>query len=149
MCLPPPFFKKPSTLAFTTHRTVRFDEVDFAQVVYFPNYLGFCHEAFEDFFGAEGGLPYVQLLTELKLGFPIVHVEADYRAPLRFGDPCQVVMETVKLTARSISHRYRIYRGEDLLCAEITLVMACIGMDSFQAQEIPERLRALFLRHAA
>jgi len=136
-------------MAFIAHRIIRFDDVDHAQVVYFPRFLEFCHQTFEDFFNAEAKLPYVALLGDRGVGFPAVHAEADYFSPLRFGDSCRISMELLRLGTRSITHRFRIYRGEDLLAAEVKLVMAAIAVPGFTPRDIPEDIRALLQRNAA
>jgi len=55
-------------------RPVRFEEVDAAQIVFFPRFLSYCHEAMEELFdGVEGG--YVALIRDRRIGVPAVHVE--------------------------------------------------------------------------
>ena len=135
-------------MAFTHKLNVRFDDVDYAQIVYFPRLFGYCHWVFEDFFEKEVGIPYAKILGKKRVGFPTVHAEADFRAPLRFGDTCRVVMDTVKLGRRSLTNRYRLYLGEtQKLCAEIELVTVPVHMDKFKPVDIPEDVRVAFLNH--
>jgi 4-hydroxybenzoyl-CoA thioesterase len=135
-------------VAYVQRVPVRFEDVDFARVVYFPRLFGYCHNVFEDFFAKELGQTYSQVLTDRKVGFPSVHAEADFRAPLRFGDVCRVVMETVKVSSRSITSRYQLYRGEtDLLCARVEIVTAGIKMDDFTPTDIPEDVKEVFRKH--
>ena len=137
-------------MAYTQRIDVRFADVDFARVVYFPRLFDYCHRTFEDFFSAEVGLPYARMLGERKVGFPVRHAEADFRAPLRFGDVCRVVMEVAALGDRSLTCRYRLMLGEtDRLCAEARITQVTIQMDTFTAQPMPEDLRAIFTRHLA
>ena len=133
------------------HRiTVRFDDVDFAQIVYFPRLFGYCHQVFEAFFATEINVPYAQMLMKQRVGFPTVHASADFQAPLRFGDVCRIELETLKASQRSISCRYRLYRGEtDLLCAELEVATAAVSMDTFTPVDVPEVVRAAFLRFEA
>ncbi len=137
-------------MAYVQRITVRFDEVDFARVVYFPNLFGYCHRVFEQFFADEVKVPYAQMLQARKVGFPTVHTQADFRAPFRFGDVCRVVMETTQVSRRSIRSRYRLHPGDSpQLAAEVTLVTAPVDMDRFRAVDVPEDVRAAFERHAA
>ena len=80
-------------MAFTKKIPVRFDHVDFARVVYFPNLFGYCHQVLEDFLDAAVGIPYAQMLQQRKIGFPSVHAEANFKHPLRFGDVARISME--------------------------------------------------------
>lgn len=135
-------------MAYTQRLKVRFDDVDYAQIVYFPRLFGYCHWVFEDFFANEVGVSYAEMLTKRGVAFPTVHTEADFRAPLRFGDPCRVVMDTVKLSSRSITNRYRLFLGESQkLCAKIEIVTVPIGLDDFKPRELPEDVRVAFLNH--
>src|SRR3954453_22256147 len=110
-------------MAFTKKIPVRFEDVDFARVVFFPRLFAYCHQAFEDFFGAAVGISYAQMLQKRKVGYPSVHAEADFKHPLRFGDTARIVMETIKLSSKSITSRYRIYLGDSkTLCAEVEIV---------------------------
>jgi acyl-CoA thioesterase FadM len=52
------------------------------------------------------------------------------------------------VSPRSIASRYRLYRGDGgTLCAEVNIVTAAIGMDTFTSVEVPEDVREAFLRH--
>ncbi|MBI3181743.1 MAG: acyl-CoA thioesterase [Myxococcales bacterium] len=135
-------------MAYTQRIPVRFDDVDYAQIVYFPRLFGYCHWVFEDFFAKEVGHSYAQVLSKRRIAFPTVHSEADFQAPLRFGDVCRVVMDTVKLSKRSIANRYRLYLGEtQRLCAKLELVTVPVGLDDFKPVELPEDIRVAFLNH--
>ena len=46
---------------------------------------------------------YVELLDRDRIGFPAVHAEADYHAPLRFGDVATIALSVVKLGESSIT----------------------------------------------
>jgi YbgC/YbaW family acyl-CoA thioester hydrolase len=135
-------------MAFIQQRVVRFDDVDFARVVYFPRLLEYCHQTFEDFFATELGRPYSSVLQDLQIGFPAVHLEADFRLPFRFGDPCRVVLEAEGIGDKSIACRYRLFRGDaDVVCAQIRIVCATISMASFKAAPVPEVVSAAFAKH--
>ena len=41
-------------MPFVYHRTIRFADTDAAGVVFFPNYLTICHEAYEESLAAAG-----------------------------------------------------------------------------------------------
>jgi 4-hydroxybenzoyl-CoA thioesterase len=133
---------------YTQRITVRFDDVDYAQIVYFPRLFGYCHWVFEDFFGKEAGISYADLLIKRRVGFPTVHSHADFKVPMRFGDVCRVEMETLKLGKSSLTNRYQLHLGETRrLCAEVEIVHVAIDMDSMKSVNIPEDIRVVFLNH--
>jgi 4-hydroxybenzoyl-CoA thioesterase len=135
-------------MAYEQELTVRFDDVDYAQIVYFPRLFGYCHWVFEDFFAQEAGISYAELLSVRRVGFPTVHAEADFKAPLRFGDPVLVRMETVKLGTRSVTNRYQLrHRDRGQLCAEVELVTVAMSLDEYRSLEMPEDIRVAFLNH--
>ena len=135
-------------MAYVQRIKVRFDDVDFAGIVFYPRLFSYCHRVFEDFFGNEGGISYSDLLQKRRIGFPVVSAKADFKSPLRFGDICRIAMDAVRLGRRSLTCRYRLYLGEtDRLCAEIEVTSATIDMDKFTPVDFPDDLRALLGKH--
>jgi 4-hydroxybenzoyl-CoA thioesterase len=132
-------------VAFVREIPVRFPDVDFARVVYYPRFFDYCHRVFEDFFEVEMGIPYAQMLQQRKVGYPSVHARADFKAPLRFGDIARIEMTTVKVGAASITSRYRVSSATQL-CAELEIVTATIELDSFKGIPVPDDVRAAFER---
>jgi YbgC/YbaW family acyl-CoA thioester hydrolase len=138
-----------ATMPFRTRIPVRFGDVDHAGIVYYPHFFIYLHEAFEDFFDA-GQRPYHRWLDEEHVGFPTVHIETDYKLPLRYGDALNIELSVPKVGNRSATFRYVCYRQSDgqLACtAEITC--ACVDMRVMKSRQIPDELRALFQRFAS
>src|SRR5262249_48974611 len=125
-------------MAYVQRLTVRFNDVDFARIVYYPRLFAYCHAVFEDFFAAEAGIPYADVLQKRGIGFPVVGAKADFKSPLRFGDVCRVVMEVIHLGKRSLVCRYRLYLGEsNRLCAEIAVTSAAVSMHHLSPVQAP------------
>lgn len=127
---------------FRTSMPIRFGHEDHARVVYFPRFLHFFHCAFEDLFN-ENGVTYRQCLEGDKVGWPAVHVESDFISPLRFGDRFDVDVWVSRVGGKSATFDYRGSVAGRLV-AKASITVACIDMESFQAQAIPERYRKLF-----
>ena len=135
-------------MAFIKKIPIRFDDVDFARVVYFPNLFGYCHQVFEDFFAEAVGIPYADMLQKRKVGYPSVHAAADFKHPLRFGDVVRISMETIKLSPKSITNRYQLFLNDSAtLCATVEIITVPIEMDTFKARSVPEDVRLAFLNH--
>lgn len=132
-------------MSFTHERPVRFADEDHAQIVYYPRFFHFFHEAFEEMFAAHG-VPYRQCLDE-KVGWPAVHAEADYKRPVRFGDRLAIVVSVAKVGETSATFEYTGTRvGDDGPAVTGKIVVACLDMATMRSQSIPERYRALFDR---
>ncbi len=135
-------------MAFEISLKVRFADIDLGRVVYFARYADYAHRCFEDFFTEGAKLPYGHMMESRQVAFPIVHSEADYFAPLRVDDTVRIVMEVTRLTRRSVTSRFTLYRQADgEKCAVVLLKQACISLTSFRAKEMPDELHALFTAH--
>ena len=130
-------------------KRVRFGEVDQAQIVYYPRVFHFCHLAMEDFFETEMGLPYRDIVLEHRIGFPAVHLEADFQAPMPFGADLAIEMSYLELGRSSVVTRYRFRDQDGRDCVEAKVTTACVDMDSFKSKPIPELFREAFERHRA
>ena len=131
-------------MAFTSIHKVRFDDVDGAGIVYYPQYFHLCHEAFEDFFDTAASIPYSELIRERRLGFPTVAIESSFSAPLSYGDVAVVELSVEQLGITSATFTYRIRRRRDgVACFSATVTTVLIDLDSQKPQPIPTDLRAI------
>ncbi|WP_394820588.1 acyl-CoA thioesterase [Pendulispora albinea] len=130
-------------------RAVRFEEIDAAGIVFFPRFLNYCHDAMEALFAPlDGG--YVRLVTERHIGLPTVHVEADYRSPLRYGDVARIEVTIPHVGSRSFTLHYRFARAADgLPVAEVKHIVATTDLTAMRAVPIPNDVRAVLERHRA
>ena len=132
-------------MPYTSVQKIRFDDVDGAGIVYYPRFLHLCHAAFEDFFDAAAPFSYPDLISKKRLGFPTVHIEADFKAPLAYGDTAIVTLAVKKIGTSSVTAQYEIRRKRDsALCftAEITTVM--MSLDTQKALPLSDELKAVF-----
>jgi len=135
-------------MSFTFARSIRFADEDHAQLVYYPRFFHFFHEAFEEMFAAHG-VPYRQCLDE-RVGWPAVHAEADYKRPVRFGDTLEIVVRVTRVGDTSATFEYAGTRGGDADVAVTgKIVVACMDMTTMRPQSIPQRYRALFAKVGA
>jgi 4-hydroxybenzoyl-CoA thioesterase len=135
-------------MAYRAQQIVRFHDIDRGGIVYFPRFFDYIHRTFEDFCGDEVGVPHHQVIDEMKIGFPVVHLETDFHIPLQHGDVVTVEMTCTRLGTGSVTMRYRIFRpGETEPAAVAELTTACVSMTDIRPIAIPDRLRAAFQRH--
>lgn len=129
--------------SFDTQLQVRFGDVDPAGIVYFPKIYDYVHEAFEDLWEIHVRARYYQLLLEERIGFPLVHSEVDFRAPLRFGDRPIVRITCTRLGRSSIGLRYRFVVGDEVhVDARMTVV--CVNLAGMRPLPVPDRFRERF-----
>jgi 4-hydroxybenzoyl-CoA thioesterase len=124
-------------------RPVRFEDVDAAGIVFFARIFSYCHEAMEALFAPlDGG--YVRLITERKIGLPAVRVEADFRAPLRYGDAVAIDVTVPHVGTTSCTLAYDLSRARD--GAEVATVKhVCVVSDLTRLVKvaIPDDVRAI------
>lgn len=130
-------------------RPVRFEEVDAAGILFFGRTMNFCHEAMENFFGALAG-GYVDLIMNRKIGFPAVHVEADWVAPLRYGDEARIAVSVSKIGTTSCTFRYAITRAQDgANVATVNHVTVSTDLRTMTKVPLPPDVRTLLEAHAS
>ena len=132
---------------FVHERPVRFEDVDAAGIVFFARFFGYCHEAMEALLGAVPG-GYAALILGRKIGFPAVHVEADFAAPLRFGDVARIEVLVEHIGTSSCALRNRFTRiGDGMSVASILHVCAVSDLTNLRAVPIPDDVRAVLTAH--
>jgi acyl-CoA thioester hydrolase len=70
--------------------------------------------------------------------FVVVKIEVKYKAPARYDEELTLTTRVIKQTHVRIDHAYELRRG-DLLVAEATSTIACVGRDG-QLMQIPTPL---------
>ena len=86
---------------FETRVPIRFQDVDAAGILFFARVFDYAHDAFVSYL-KQVGLPLDQSLREGLLLLPLVHAEADYQGPLRFGDDVDVSIASPEIGDKSI-----------------------------------------------
>ena len=132
---------------FVYERAVRFEDVDAAAIVFFSRFLNYCHEAMEALLAPlEGG--YAALIVARRRGMPAVRVEADFAAPLRFGDSMRIEVTVEHIGNTSCTFRYEIKNAKDgAHVARIRHVVVLCDLDGIKATPIPADVRAVLEMH--
>jgi len=126
---------------FSEARAVRFQDVDAAGIVFFPRVLEYMSDVYVAFLSARG----VHLPRAIESGsyvIPLVHAEADYHAPMRFGDPVRVEVVALDLGRSSYQVGYRIRHEDGRMAAVGQTAHVCVGLPGWKPISIPEELRA-------
>lgn len=132
-------------MAFTSLQKIRFDDVDGAGIVYYPQFFHLCHKAFEDFFDDAASVSYPQMINENRRGFPTVAIHSDFSAPLRYGDIALVKMEIDTIGRSSATFNYEIRRKRDSkLCFSARIIKVFMDLDNNRVLPVPDDIRSLW-----
>jgi 4-hydroxybenzoyl-CoA thioesterase len=132
-------------MSFEHEFTIRFGDIDYARVVYYPRFFHLYHQTFEEWFSQALGAPYPELVVGENLGFPAVSIESEFYKPLGYGERISIRLDLEKIGTKSLTCYYTITRlsdGAKAASARITTV--AVDNDSFESVEIPEKWRARF-----
>jgi acyl-CoA thioester hydrolase len=102
---------------FRMTRLVAFADTDASGRAHFTAILRYVEEAEHAFFSSRG----VAVISE-QHGWPRVHVDCDYRAPLMFGDEVIVMLVVQVVGKTSVKYTFLVKKGEQL-CAEGSMVI--------------------------
>jgi 1,4-dihydroxy-2-naphthoyl-CoA hydrolase len=127
--------------AFVDSRTIRFQDVDAAGIIFYPRVLEMFHDVYVAFL-AFAGAPLPEVLRTGTWIAPVRHAEADYFKPLRFGDPVTVEICRAHLSETEATLGYRIARSNDgEVCVVGQVVHTFVDRASFKRTPIPEPIR--------
>lgn len=128
-------------MAVQLERGVDFPMVDLANIAYYPRIFDLAHRFFEDAWIPICNIRYADLLLIRKIGFPVVHVESNFHAPLRYGDiiTATIWIETIGDTSCTWCYEFRNQNGELLWTS--TQVTVCVDMDTMKRTPIPDDVR--------
>ncbi|MBN2340187.1 MAG: acyl-CoA thioesterase [Deltaproteobacteria bacterium] len=132
---------------YRVHRMVKLQDIDAAGIVFFSKFLEYCHDAYFEFMMKQG----IDLPTSIATGeyiLPLVHTEADFKGPLKFGDEIVVAVERVVKGTSSYSVHYSVHKAaNNSLCCTAQTVHAAISRTTFKPlkQVPPEIVAALHM----
>ena len=127
---------------FRSKQKIRFGDIDRAGIVYYPRFLHYFHVALEEFFDNSLCIGYPSMVNQHNIGLPTVHLETDFKGPLRYGDKIEVEVNVLKLGNSSIRFGYRVFRqGEDTPRVTGHNITVCVNMETFEKTRIPDFLR--------
>jgi len=133
---------------YTCEQTVRLYDTDAAGFLFYGSQFRIAHAALEDFL-EHLGLPIGALLRARATLFPVVHAEADYRAPLAVGDRLTVKVVVKALGDRSFSMGYRLLLADGREAGSVMTVHASVAAATGASCPLPERVRTAFAPYLA
>ena len=136
---------------FKLVRQVEFSETDAAGIVHFSNFFRYMESAEHAFFRSLGLSIHPSEPGE-SVGWPRVHADCDFRAPLRFEDMVEVRLLVKERREKSIVYAFSFWKvnGDPLEVARGSLAVACVRRDGSNGRikgvpippEIAEKIEA-------
>lgn len=123
---------------------VKFDNVDYARVLYFPRQIDLYVEALEAFCNHELGVHFKHMLDVERIALPTVHLEVDYRLPLQYEEEADIAVRVLALGEKSITFGYEVCRVSDgATTSRAKQIVAVVNFDTWQSMPIPARYREM------
>ena len=132
-------------MAFTFRLPVRYGSIDFARIVYYPQFLHFCHVAMEEMFAAVVGVTYPDALQVEKVGYPTVKSEAEFARPVAYGEVLEMSVAVARMGKASIDFVYEGRRSSDgELAFRVRNTQVAVDMEAWASLPIPAHHREAF-----
>ncbi len=120
------------------HFRVALHDTDAAGVLFFAHLFRHAHDAYEAMM-ARIGWPVDGLIRGRQIGLPLVHVEADFRRPMRHGDQVDVAINLIDLGERRFSLAYGFFIGTHEMATALSVHVA-IDPRTGKSQALPQSL---------
>ncbi|RYY30883.1 MAG: acyl-CoA thioesterase [Chitinophagaceae bacterium] len=111
---------------------VRFNEADPLGVVWHGHYVRYFEDGRESF-GQKYGLSYLDFFNH-GVVVPVVHIECDYKRPLRYGESVVVETEYIPCVAAKLQFKYRLLSMKGELVASGNSTQVFLGKEDFVLQ---------------
>lgn len=130
-------------MTFLYERTIHFPDTDAAGVVFFPNYLAICHEAYEEAITAAGIDPRAYFSERDGLVLPVSRSEADYLRPLFVGDRLRVSVAPALIDENQFRLSFELLKlgTVEKLAARVRTEHVCISASTRERRPLPADLR--------
>jgi len=121
--------------------------VDLAGIVYYPKFWDLAHRFYEESWEYTCGIHYNEILKKHRLGFPLVHSEAHFHHPLRYGDIATCKLKIKRIGDTSVTWDFEIFNQYEILCWSSLQTTVCTSMDEITRKvSVPEWMREGLLK---
>ncbi len=124
---------------------IRMSDTDAAGRIYFAAAMDIAHASFEHLMSSIGH----DLITMIRSGtfiLPVVHAEADYRAPLQLGDLISVETKVKSIGKGSVTFIHDLIAENGKKCITVTITHAAVSKKQGKAIHVPAALRKALLQ---
>jgi YbgC/YbaW family acyl-CoA thioester hydrolase len=131
-------------VAFSMNMPVRYGSIDYARIVYYPQFLHFCHIAMEEMFLKVVGVSYPDALQKEGVGYPTVKSEAEFLKPVGYGETLKLSLETARIGRSSVDFVYSGRRASGELAFQVRNIQVAVDMNEWKSTPIPDHHRRAF-----
>jgi acyl-CoA thioesterase FadM len=121
-------------------RRILLDDCDAAGVVFGPHLAALAHQAYESALAAVG-IDFATMIHTEALALPYVHLECEFRAPLRHGDLVDWRVACARIGGSSYTMRIEAVVGETS-CAVVNQTHVAIDPRTRSKVTLPTEVRA-------
>lgn len=133
--------RKQRTKTITLKRRVTWSDADPAGIMNSARAFDYSVEIIEEFYRRVLGWGFGDLIQRHGMGVPMVHVEADYLAPLPQGTTVMLSAALEKLGRSSVAWRVEARRADRKIAFRVRAVTSFIRNDGFRSVAIPAAWR--------
>jgi acyl-CoA thioester hydrolase len=121
---------------------VYYENTDAGGVVYHADYLAFAERARSAMLNLLG-FTNRNIAERHKVAIAVRQCTLDFRRPALLEDRITVESRVIKVGGASLGFEQKIMRGDDELVV-IEIYLACMSLEEFRAQRLPDELRTVF-----
>lgn len=123
---------------FTSDRKINFYDCDPAGIIFYSRIFEFCHSAYEELIAS----------FELEENYwqnedyvvPIIHTEAEYIKPFKYGDDAKIEITVTQLRESSFELSYSLLRNSEIFVSAKT-VHVFVDKRSWEKKNVPENIK--------
>ncbi len=121
----------------------RFQDIDAAGILFFGRNFDYFHDAYVAFLD-HLGLPLDTSLQTADFLLPLVHANADFVTPMRFGERGEIELYLKRLgdSSYTIGYAMKAANGQTITRGET--VHCCVLRANFESHSLPQELRDAF-----
>jgi 1,4-dihydroxy-2-naphthoyl-CoA hydrolase len=125
---------------FTYNTTVKMHDTDAAGIIFFGNQLKMIHDAYESLIESVG-FSFATILRDFDFFVPIVHVEANYKAPLFVGDKITIEVILEKIGETSFIFSFKLLNDRRKIVGTAKTVHVTVDNKTHKKIPLPPKLR--------
>ncbi len=126
---------------FRYQTTVKLYDTDASGALFFAAQFRLAHDACEAFLATTG----ILAKGPAALLFPVVHAEADYAAPLRWGNAVTIEVRPGRVGTTSFAMRYTLRNSAGKVAGMVNTVHVAINGKTGRPMRVPPKLRAALI----
>ncbi len=125
-------------LLFNTKFTTKMHDIDAAGIVFFARFFYYAHDAYEQYLSSRQQS--ISRLMQTRILLPIIHSEADFKAPVTLNENIEIELCLREKRARSFSLEYRFINSQAEIIAIVRTIHVCMDSKLGKKVNLPVKL---------